>query len=876
MQLKKWTQNLPIRSRLFLGYMLIVLLVLLFGNITLYFFVSSAIHDTITRELSNSTIAIRTIIETAAERALKNKLQTVAEQNLEIIIGIYKQDLQEQNAKELATNILTSQSIEKNGYVYVVNSFGDIQVHPDNTLLGKKIPSQDFITNRTQRKYGYLELPWKDPQTDRERIKSLYMTYFGPWDWIISATLFKDELPTFINIADMREAVLSRQFGQTGFAYVLDSKGTLLIHPKRQGQNVYNAEDSENRTFIQEMCNTKRGTITYYWQNPGDSDPRKTIAFYDYIPTLDWIVVSAGYLEEYYRPLSTLRRLILTSLVLMTAVALILAWVIGNTITEPIKYLMFGMKAAHRGDFSKRLSPQSTDELGQLESYFNTFISQLEESSTRLFESEQGFRSIFENSVEGIFQFDMSGEILKVNPSFVSMLGYSSSQDLLDNHINFHRHLIVKKEIWNDLLELIISERAVKGFELQVRKKSGAVFWCLLNAKGIHDAGSDEITRVEGFLSDINDSKEARESQEKILEDLESMVGIRTAELSTRISELEHRNSLNRYMGEMADMLQSCRSVEETYPVINQYLKMLFPQDTCMLYLHDSNKQIIDQVVPPPSPSEPFNTMTNDNCWALRRGKSYLFKDMDPELACAHVEEAPQGYLCLPLIAHGVTTGLLHIIFQDTKLSESQDRERLLDQKTRLCSRLAEHLSLALANLSLQEELKKRSIQDSLTGLANRRHMEDMLQRQFHRMLRHNTPCSVIMLDVDHFKKFNDTYGHDLGDAVLKELGKYLQENIRGEDLACRYGGEEFIIILVETDTAQATTKAERIRAEIAETISIPYLAKSLNVTVSLGVATSPEHGKTMTELLKSVDTALYLAKNNGRNRVEVAERGTE
>ena len=185
---------------------------------------------------------------------------------------------------------------------------------------------------------------------------------------------------------------------------------------------------------------------------------------------------------------------------------------------------------------------------------------------------------------------------------------------------------------------------------------------------------------------------------------------------------------------------------------------------------------------------------------------------MDKELICDHVEESstPQRYVCSPLIAHGVTIGLLHTLFEPFDHAEHEQNELLFDRKVRLCSRLAEHLSLALANLKLQEELKIKSTQDSLTGLANRRYMEEIMQRQFHRLLRYNTPFSLVMLDVDHFKKFNDTYGHDMGDYVLSELGNYLKENTRGEDLACRFGGEEFVIILIDTDTDKASKKAEK------------------------------------------------------------------
>ena len=127
------------------------------------------------------------------------------------------------------------------------------------------------------------------------------------------------------------------------------------------------------------------------------------------------------------------------------------------------------------------------------------------------------------------------------------------------------------------------------------------------------------------------------------------------------------------------------------------------------------------------------------------------------------------------------------------------------------------------------------------------------------------------MIDVDNFKNFNDTYGHEVGDLVLQELGSYLNENTRGEDLACRFGGEEFMIIMVDTSIEQALDKAEKIRTEIADNLAIPHLSGTLHVTVSCGVGTAPDHGRNIKELLKSADNALYQAKDNGRNRVEIA-----
>ena len=869
----QWIENLPIKTRLLYGYLGTFLLVMVGFSTIFYFYFSAVTERNIERKLSSRNVFFKEMIETSVRTAIKDHLRTVAEKNLDILIGIYQKDLSEKEAKKRAADILVSQSVGKTGYLYVVNSLGVITVHPDRQQLDKTLSSDTLRHPQTDKKEGYLHYDWVPPEGGPHRKIITYMTYFGPWDWILRASFFEDEFKELINIDDLQSSMLSESVAKSGYSYVIENTGKLVIHPYLAGKNIFNYEDSRGRKFVREMCEAKKGKIKYSWQDPGELEPRKALAYYDYIADLEWIVVSSAYIDDYSRPLKTLRILIFISLITTLLFVSYLTLQISKTITKPIKYLTAGFSAAANGDFSTRLSPRTTDELGRLESSFNDFITQVQVSNARLHESEKGYRSIFENSLEGIFQFDMAGTILKVNPFFVAMLGFDSSQAILEEGINLQRDLLVRKELWTELLEQVIGNRAVKGLELQLYKKSKSVFWCLLNARAIYEEDSDRILLIEGFLSDINEKKEAQEAREMLMVDLETMVNNRTMELSRRIAELEQRDQLNRFMREMGGMLQSCRSIEETFPVIKQYLKLLFPKDQCTLYIHDSSKKMIDRVIPSPTEATPFISMTNDSCWALRQGKIYMFTQfMDTALTCDHVEKAPHGYICIPLIAQGETMGLLHIVFSEIDDANGNgDAALQLERKKRLCSRLADHLSLALANLSLQEKLKLKSIQDSLTGLANRRHMEEILQRQFFRMLRHNTPCSIIMLDVDHFKKFNDTYGHDMGDCILKELGRYLKEKSRGEDLACRYGGEEFIIILAGTDIEQAAKKAEKVRAEIAETIAIPFLSEFLHVTVSVGVATSPTHGRSVNELLKSADKALYLAKEKGRNRVEIA-----
>jgi diguanylate cyclase (GGDEF)-like protein len=180
-------------------------------------------------------------------------------------------------------------------------------------------------------------------------------------------------------------------------------------------------------------------------------------------------------------------------------------------------------------------------------------------------------------------------------------------------------------------------------------------------------------------------------------------------------------------------------------------------------------------------------------------------------------------------------------------------------------------LSLALCNLRLQESLRIQSIRDPLTSLYNRRYLEESLEREVVRCGRRNLPMAVMMIDIDHFKRFNDAHGHDGGDALLVQFAALLQAHCRGEDIACRFGGEEFTLIIPETSTETAMARAEQIRAA-AENLRVTYQKSQLSpVSVSIGVAGFPKDGQHGDDLIHSADVALYRAKHEGRNRVVAA-----
>ncbi len=260
-----------------------------------------------------------------------------------------------------------------------------------------------------------------------------------------------------------------------------------------------------------------------------------------------------------------------------------------------------------------------------------------------------------------------------------------------------------------------------------------------------------------------------------------------------------------------------------------------------------------------------------EDCWALRRGKLHLADEPGSSLICPHVMaegEPVHPYVCIPLMARGTTIGLLHIAFHGQLKLHGAYVERL---KVGLSQSFSERIALALDNLRLRETLRQQSLHDPLTGLFNRRYMETTLDREMARSKRNGVSLGVIMMDIDKFKDFNDTFGHEAGDAMLKALGSFLQSPVRKEDIVCRYGGEEFIIILPGASLKVSAARARKLCEEI-KPLTAEYGSNRLGpISLSLGVAAFPDHGSTWTEVVQAADLALLRAKKEGRARVIIA-----
>lgn len=323
-----------------------------------------------------------------------------------------------------------------------------------------------------------------------------------------------------------------------------------------------------------------------------------------------------------------------------------------------------------------------------------------------------------------------------------------------------------------------------------------------------------------------------------------------------------------RLLGELNEWLQSSKSLDELFYMVNRFMTHLLPHSAGSIYVYSNSRDVLDG-------ASSWNGGVHrqhihpEDCWGLRRGRTYSFAEGEVKFKCGHVhEEEATNYICIPFLAHGETVGLMHLEALDHVTSEQFATQRKLAQ---MC---AEQISLAIANVRMRDELHHQAIRDVLTGLYNRRHMMDTLRRRIE--TRRAEPFAIISIDVDYFKKFNDNHGHDAGDTVLRSIGEAMIASVNGSEIACRMGGEELMILLPDVTLETAMARAEALRETVAA-LKVRYSEKELpQITISIGVSQFPLHGTTPPEVIRAADEALYIAKDTGRNQVVAAGSGAK
>jgi diguanylate cyclase (GGDEF)-like protein/PAS domain S-box-containing protein len=468
--------------------------------------------------------------------------------------------------------------------------------------------------------------------------------------------------------------------------------------------------------------------------------------------------------------------------------------------------------------------------------------------------------SLIDHNPLAIAILDHAGKVQLCNNAFSTMFLHPR-EAIAGQHLGAVISLIEDPRQPGEAPELRISGESSYQV-VRRRRRDGAILDLELHAVSIDlESGSAGALII---YRDISAQVEAAKASKEYAESLHALVG-----------ELEMRATQITLLNEMSDLLQCCSNSTEAFAVISQSARRLFYRATAgALFLLDSSRNATDVKASWGSlqASEPL--FYADACWALRRGKPHWSDQPDGTVGCQHLKRTVASiHLCVPLMAHGEALGVMQLEYERKDGKSGEDSfESLQDSQQRLALAAAGQMGLSLASLRLRETLREQSLRDPLTGLYNRRFMQESLEREVLRAQRRKRPLSVAFLDLDHFKFFNDRFGHDAGDAVLRTLGELLRSHYRAEDVICRYGGEEFAVILPETTAREAAKRSDSLRLAV-KALTISHRGATLGtISVSIGIACYPEHASNAQQLLHTADTCLYTSKARGRDRITIAE----
>ena len=471
--------------------------------------------------------------------------------------------------------------------------------------------------------------------------------------------------------------------------------------------------------------------------------------------------------------------------------------------------------------------------------------------------------SLIQNSPLGIVVLDRQSRVQLVNSSFEKMFQYSRDELAV---IDLGTMGILDDETTDaaQLIPQIIAGNTVHRTVRQRRKDEQILD---LTLRGVPLLLNEEVQGAYLVYEDISEQAKAIEAERR-----------HAVSLDLLVEELKLRTKQMTSLNEMGSLLECSGNVKDACAVVADSVRSLFPDALSgALYLFKSSRNVVEAGSRWGTTGISEPTFLPDACWSLRRGQPHWTESPGSGITCQHLtKRSTTQSLCVPMVAQGNTVGVFHLAFENVnaeKLRYDSGAETARDSRQRLAVSAASQIALSLANLQLRESLREQSIRDPLTGLFNRRFLEESLERELQLAGRKQQQIAILFLDLDHFKRFNDTFGHDAGDMVLKSVADLLSDFFRTSDICCRYGGEEFAIILPESSAQDAAIRADALRSEIKR-LQLQYRKQTLGpISLSAGVAAFPENALTSDELLRIADQCLYESKARGRDVVTVASR---
>jgi diguanylate cyclase (GGDEF)-like protein/PAS domain S-box-containing protein len=468
--------------------------------------------------------------------------------------------------------------------------------------------------------------------------------------------------------------------------------------------------------------------------------------------------------------------------------------------------------------------------------------------------------AVIESAEDAIICLTLDGMVLSWNAGAERIFGYTSAE--AENRSLSH---MFPPENWaefiHELIDVAAGAQAAPRLITCVRKEGSPITLSI---------GISPLRRASGQVFGVAVIARRMDSLHQEGRELRDA----NKNLSETLRNLEQRNREMNFVQQLSTLLQACLTSAEAHMVLDQSLPKLFPAGTGALFEWNTSVNLLEATVKWGQPPLNEAVFSPEECWALRSGRVHRVADPSTPLLCPHLSRLNSANsICAPLVASGETLGVLTVQGGPYELSQPNEvQQRLLSARQQLVETLAGHIALALANLRLRENLRAQSIRDPVSGLFNRRYMDETLPREIHRASRDGRNLGIIMCDLDRFKGFNDQYGHAAGDTLLRSFGDLVGKVVRAGDIACRYGGDEFVFILLDTTLDTAQRRAELLLREFRR-IVIQYGDMFLNPgALSLGVSAFPAHGTAAGALLRVADEALYRAKGEGGNRVVLGQ----
>jgi diguanylate cyclase (GGDEF)-like protein/PAS domain S-box-containing protein len=481
----------------------------------------------------------------------------------------------------------------------------------------------------------------------------------------------------------------------------------------------------------------------------------------------------------------------------------------------------------------------------------------LQEKTQKNVDSTSLIQKIIQLTPNIVYIYDLEKKCnIYSNSSIAEKLGYSDSEIESMNKQLFSKLLhpedvkaIAKHQ--QDCLKLNPGEYLT--IEYRMQDQQGDWHWLASTDTVFEQNDLGRPTQILGIAQDITEIKQHQLAASTL-----------NFELATKVAALETWRDQHLKLAAMNEFLQACLTLKEAESALKDLLQPLFPNTHGAVYLMNNSKNFLEAIAN-------WGIMSNDisfsfephECWALRKGDRHLAHPSTPGIYCSHNNHhrCHKPSLCLPMIAKSKTLGMLYLCFDSP--------EPISELIQELSATVAQNIAMSFASLQLQERLRYQSLRDSLTRLYNRRYLQESLAREIDRAQRKHQFIGIIMIDIDHFKKFNDVYGHAVGDLVLKEVGNYLLSQVRQYDTACRYGGEELVIVMPDASLENTVMRAEEIRKGIKQ-LKLEHDQQPLeSITVSIGVSCFPDDGINSEQLIRAADKALYQAKAQGRDRVQ-------